>query len=260
MPAKEEVKGTIKSVKKALILLKKILSTSEEVSIGELQKEFGINQSTIHHLMKTLKVEGFVSQSIATRRYTIGPELFNLWVKQNNLTNYFYRSFPVLEDVVSKLNETTSLFIRREHEAICVIGKESRHTLKASLRIGRHIPLHCTATGKVFLAYLDEETVNQIIYRSGLHKYMPNTITKPDILFNELDQIKKHGYALELEEYEDMINAVGVPIFNNRGEVILVMTQIAPLTRMDEKQISTVIPYLNEKAKNIEMIFSNTEF
>lgn len=255
-----EDSGTIKSVKKGLILLKRIINTAEEVSLGELEKEVGYNQSTIHHMLKTLKMEGFVSQNRETKKYTIGPELFNIWIKQNNMDSYFYRSFPVLQEVVSTFEETTSLFIRREDEAICMIGKESHHTLKASLRIGRRIPLHCTATGKAFLAYLDRDTVNQIIFRSGLHKYMPNTITSPDRLFEELEVIKQSGVAIELEEFEDMINAVGVPIFNDYGEVVLVMTLIAPITRLDNEKIAAVIPFLKDKTKAIKEVFTKAEF
>lgn len=260
MIQKVEESGTIKSVKKGLILLKKILNTADEVGIGDLEKEVGYSPSTIHHMLKTLKMQGFVSQNRETKKYTIGPELFNIWIKQNNMDSYFYRSFPVLQDIVAKFEETTSLFIRREDEAICMIGKESHHTLKASLRIGRRIPLHCTATGKAFLAYLDKETVHQIIYRSGLHKYMPKTITSPDLLFEELEVIKKRGVAIEIEEFEDMINAVGVPIFNDYGEVVLVMTLIAPITRLDQDKIAAVIPYLQEKAKDIREVFTKAEF
>jgi DNA-binding IclR family transcriptional regulator len=257
---KAEDSGTIKSLRKGIILLKKLLNSDEEISIGELQKEVGFSQSTTHHLLKTLKIEGFVSQNTITKKYTIGPELFNIWLQQNKLYRYFYRSLPVLEDIESRFEETTTLSIRREHEAIVVIGKESHHTLKASLRIGRRIPLYCTAAGKAFLAYLDRETINQIIYRTGLNKYLPNTITLPDKLFEELEAIKQRGVAIELEEFEDMINAVSVPIFNDYNEVVLTLTVIAPITRLNDKKIAAVIPYLKEKANEIEEVFTTTEF
>lgn len=255
-----EEKGIIKSVQKSMLLLKAILNSSGELGISELQQISGYNQSTIHHSLKTLKLEGFISQNRETKKYTIGPELFNIWVKQNKLDTYFYRAYPVLEEMVAQVGETTSLFIRREHEAICIIGKESPQTLKASLRIGRRIPLHCTATGKAFLAYMEEEKVNEIIYRTGLGKYMPNTITSPEVLFKKLREIKSLGFAIELEEFEDMINAIGAPVFNDYGEVIFVVTVIAPLTRLTREKILSINPLLQEKARKIADIFTRTEF
>lgn len=260
MTSLKEEKGTIKSLQKSLLLLRAILYSSGELGISELQQITGFNQSSIHHSLKTLKLEGFISQNIETKKYTIGPELFNLWVRQNRLDNYFYRAYPVLEEMVAQFGETTSLFIRRENEAICVIGKESPQTLKASLRIGRRIPLHCTATGKAFLAYMGEEEINETIYRTGLEKYMPNTITCPDKLLEELREIKKRGYAIELEEFEDMINAIGAPVFNDYGEIIFVVTVIAPLTRLTGERMEAIHPLLREKTQKIAHIFTGTEF
>jgi len=261
MKSVEEQKGTIKSLQKGLLLLKTILNSSEELGIAELGQISGLNQSTIHHLLKTLKMAGFISQNRETKKYTIGPELFYIWVKQNRLDAYFYRAYPVLEEMVAQVGETTSLFIRWEHEAVCVIGKESPHTLKASLRIGRRIPLHCTATGKAFLAYMEEDKASEIIYRVGLGKYMPNTITCPETLFKELREIRQQGYAIELEEFEDMINAIAVPVFNGYGEATFVIAVIAPLTRLTkERMLNDVKSLLQEKAKKIAEIFTRTDF
>lgn len=257
---RKEDKGIIKSLQKSLILLKEIMNSTGELGINELERIAGYNQSTIHHSLKTLMLEGFISQNKRSKKYSIGPELFNIWVKQNKLDNYFYRAYPILEDMVREVGETTSLFIRREHESICVIGKESTQTLRAFLTIGRRIPLHCTATGKVFLAYMDREGVNEVIQKTELKKYMPNTITKTDILVKELNQIKSQGYSLEIEEFEDMINAIGAPVFNERGEIISVVTVIAPMTRLTREKMISIHPILQEKARQISEALSKTAY
>ena len=256
----QDEKGIIKSLQKSLILLKTIMSSPGEVGIIELQKICGYNTSSIHHALKTLMLEGFVSQNKRTKKYTIGPELFNIWVKQNKLNNYIYRAYPILEETVSEIGETTSLFIQREHESICVIGKESSHMLRAFLTIGRRIPLHCTATGKVFLANMDPNKLDEIIYQSDLKEYMPNTITRPEFLKKELRQIKDQGFALEFEEFEEMINAIGAPVFNDDGDVISVITIIAPLTRLTREKMLSIYPILIEKAKKISSILTGTAF
>ena len=255
-----EEKGIIKSLQKSLKILKAIINADQELGISELHQICGFNQSTIHHSLKTLKIEGFVSQNKQTRKYTVGLELVKPMIKQNKPDLYIHRAYPILEEMVAQVGETTSLFIKRENKAICIIGKESPHTLRASLRIGRRIPLHCTATGKVFLAYMEDSQVNEIIYRVGLGRYMPNSITSPEVLFKELKKVRSCGYAVELEEFEDMVNAIGVPVFGSNGDVLFVVTVIAPMTRLPKEDLLSVNMLLQKKAKKISDVFTQAEF
>ncbi len=243
--------GLIKSVQKSLQMLKYIINSPEEVGITELEREFGYNSSTIHHLVKTMMVEGFLSQNSRTKRYHVGPELLNTWLQYNHLEKYFQRAMPILEEVVAATEETTSLFIRRDREAVCVLGKESPRTLRAFLVEGRRIPLHCTATGKAFLAYLPEEKVRQLAVH-GLERYMDNTITEVEALLSDLAMVRERGYAVELEEYEETINAVGVPIFIGvHGEPKAVLAMIGPSTRLTNERIREVAPYLAKRAGEV---------
>jgi|Deesub1362A_J573_1020465.scaffolds.fasta_scaffold04471_2 DNA-binding IclR family transcriptional regulator len=249
--------GIIKSVQKSLKILKHIMNSPEEVSLSELEKKFGYNSSTIHHLLKTLMEEGFISQNKVTKKYDIGPEFLYYWFGSKRPEKYFNRVLPLLKKCVDITGETTNLFIRDEDEAVCVIGSESRQTLKAFLMIGRRIPLPCTAVGKVFLAYMGQQQAIKIIQRVGLKKYMPGTITDLQTLLDELRKTRELGYAIEREEYEEMITAVGVPIFDKNRNVISVVSTIIPTIRANNKKINTVILTLTDVSKKISDILEN---
>ncbi len=255
----EKNKGLIKSVQKSLKILKYIIDYQDEVSLADIEKDLGYNVSTAHHLLKTLMEEGFVSQNRVTRKYDIGPEIFFAWLGQRKPEKYFYRATPILEDCVKATGETTNLFIRDGDEAVCITGCESTQTLRAFLKIGRRIPLTCTAAGKAFLAYLSNEELNDILNRVELKKYLSNTITGVDELILELNKTRKRGYAIEKDEYEESVTVIGVPIFGKNDRVICTLSSISPSIRTDEEKIREIAEVLKEASIKITKELEGTE-
>ncbi|MCQ1529048.1 IclR family transcriptional regulator [Lutispora saccharofermentans] len=237
--------GLIKSVQKSLKILKYIIDADDEVNLSDIEKALGYNVSTVHHLLKTLMEEGFVSQNKITRKYDIGPEIFFAWLGGRKPENYFSRVTPILEECVQETGETTNLFIRDDNEAVCITGCESKYTLRAFLKIGRRIPLTSTAAGKAFLVNLRPE---------DLKKYLPNTSKDLERLSKELEDSRVRGYTLEIEEFEDMITAIGVPVIDHNGRVICALSTIAPSVRIDKEKIDLISKALINASNRITEI------
>jgi IclR family KDG regulon transcriptional repressor len=253
-------KGLIKSVQKSLKILKVIMDATDEISLTDIEKLLGFHSSTTHHLLKTLMEEGFVSQNAKTKKYSVGPEVFLSWISHRHPEKYFNRVVPVLDECVSITDETTNLFIRDEDELICVAGSESKQILKAYLMIGRRIPIPCTAAGKVILAYMEEPEILSLLQRVGLRKYMPKTITDVTLLLKELKQIRAQGYAIELDEYEEMITAVGFPIQDDLGKVICSITCLVPSFRAEPQKLDFIIQYLKQMVPKIKQVLQENYY
>lgn len=243
--------GLIKSVQKSLKILKYIIDANDEVNLSDIEKSLGYNVSTIHHLLKTLQEEGFISQNRITRKYDIGPEIFFAWLGGRKPEKYFSRVTPILEECVKATGETTNLFIRDDDEAVCITGCESQYTLRAFLQIGRRIPLACTAAGKAFLVNLTYEDLKKLMGRTGFKKYLPNTSTNLEELMKDLEHSRQRGYTLEVDEFEDMITAIGVPVFDHNGKVICAISNIAPSVRATEEKISFIAEELIKASQKI---------
>ncbi len=255
MPKEQKRTGVIiKSVQKNLKILKYILDCQSEVSLADIGKDLGYNVSTVHHSLRTLMEEGFISQNKVTKKYDIGPEIFLSWLRGRNPEKYFSRVTPILDECVKNIGETTNLFIRNGNNAVCITGCESNHILRAFLMVGRKIPLTCTASGKAFLAYLKYEEVRDIANKEGLKKYLPNTITDLEKLFDDLKISQERGYTLEIDEYEEMITAVGVPVFDENGKVICTISTIAPSVRVNEEKILLIANELKLASRKISEI------
>ncbi|MCL4514506.1 MAG: IclR family transcriptional regulator [Firmicutes bacterium] len=253
----EGPRTVIHSVHKSLRLLKYIASAEREVGIAELQRQFGFSSSTIHHLLQTLMLEGFVSQNTATKKYEIGPEFLYMTMAHKHFEKFFARALPILGEIREETGETTILFIQSGVEAVAVLGQESAKTIRARLRIGRKIPLHCTATGKTFLAYLPEETVKNILVVTGLPGYEKNTITSEEELFAELARIRRRGFAFEFDEYEDMINALGFPVFNAEGKIFAAVCVVGPSGRLTGEAMEAMGPGIRSQVDRISTVLAS---
>jgi len=247
----ENGNGLIKSVQKSLIILKYIINSPGEVSLIDLENNLGYNSSTMHHLLKTLIHEGLISQDASNKKYGLGPELFQFWLNNQQPQKFFNKAYPYLEECVRTTGETTNMFIRVENEAICIIGSESPQTLKAFLMIGRRVPLTCTAVGKVFLAFMPEPEVRDLIKKTGLPQYLPNTITDVDMLLDDLRKTRERGYSIEREEYEVMITAVAAPVFDDHGNITAAISNIVPSIRSDDDKIEKNAEALTQTAGQI---------
>lgn len=237
-----EAKTTIKSVQKSLQILKYIVNDEGEVGISELQRELGYSSSTIHHLLQTLVGEGFVSQSSSSKKYEIGPEFLYATLEHKGFGKFFARAIPLLKDIAADSGETTILYVLSGNEAMAVLGQETTRTIRARFKVGRKIPLHSTATGKAFLAYLPEERVGSIIRATGLQKLGANTITDEDGLVAELGRIRDRGYSIEIDEYEELINALGFPVVNPHGKIFAVVCVVGPSGRFTPEVMDGVAP------------------
>jgi DNA-binding IclR family transcriptional regulator len=248
---------TIKSVAKSIKIIKYIYSKEGETSIQELCQILNYNRTTVYHILKTIEKEGFVRKNKKTKKYGPGPELFNISMSQKQIaTNFFKEAEAIIEDIVKQLNETTCIYARKNHHALCVIGKESDKRLKASLNVGETIPLHATATGKVLLAYATEKEVEEYIEEEGLKRYQKNTLTNQQMFYQELKKIRAQGYATEFEEYEELINAVAVPI-EIAGKVNAALVVIAPVISLNQQHLQQVVGVLKINSKKISEILSS---
>jgi len=246
-------KRIIKSVEKAMNLIKYIYYNSKETSIQELTNEFEYHRVTIYHLLNTLEKEGFVRKNQTTNNYLPGPEIFNITLNRSEIAEkYFYGAEKIIDEIVEKFNETTAIYIKKNNHALCLLGKEGNNNLKASLKVGEKIPLHATATGKVILAHSEEDEIEEYIKNNGLRSIQKNTIINKDELYKELENVIKEGYATEFEEYEELINAIAVPIKTNGDNTNAILVVIASVINLNKDNKEKYAKYLKNKAREID--------
>ncbi len=228
VPAEAEAKGRglaqsgrVQSVERALHLLEIVAAAGGEATLTQISAGSGLNISTCHHLLATLIAKGYVAKLPGKRTYVIGSRvlyLSSLCLKQVNLPQ---RSQRVLDALNARTGEAVQLAVLQGEELITVLRKEASHPVRVdAATIGKTSAAHATATGKAILAWLPETEIARIVAAKGLPSYTTNTITDLATLLEELRLVRRHGYAMDREEFQQGVICIGAAIRDYAGAVV----------------------------------------
>ena len=239
MPKKSLDKGS-RSIR-ALEILETMAGTIEALSISEIAAATGLPRATAYRLCALLENEGFLAPDISGKGLFIGHRLRNmalgiLAVGGNNA--YQHR---ILSELSNEIGETCNFNVPAGSEILYVDRVEAKWPLSTQLPVGSRVPLHCTASGKLYLASLTARKRQQLLATLELKAYTSNTITDPNALEAELDKIQREKFAKDECEFIDGIVAVAVPVTDAQGRVAAILACHAPDVRMN---IETAIGYL----------------
>lgn len=209
----------INSVVKALDILQLFSRNKPELSLSEISEMMGMPKSTIHHILGTQMESGFIEKN-ENGRFILGKKLIT--VAQAAYVNVEIRdqAAPHLRKLGDLCNESIYLSVLDEMYLLYIYAIETSNRLMARTSVGNHSELHSSAAGKTILAYLPENEALRIIENTGMKKYTEKTKINKEKLFEELQEIKKNGYATDAEEYELNAYCIGAPIFSGTGRVI----------------------------------------
>jgi IclR family acetate operon transcriptional repressor len=236
--------GGIQSVERALDVLEGLAGSAEEVSLSELAARTGMPLTTIHRLVKTLEARGYVRRS-GTRRYGLGAPLIGLGEAASRL--FASRAGPYLAELVKLSGETSNLALVEGDHVVYVATVPSQHKMRMVTEVGNRVLPHCTAVGKVLLAYLPQVRAEQILRRSGMPRRTVHTVTDMGELLRQLEQIHAAGYAVDAQEEEIGVRCLAVPVLTPCGP-IAAMSVSGPVTRLTDEVGERVVPELRRVA------------
>jgi DNA-binding IclR family transcriptional regulator len=190
----------------------------ERLSFTEILDILKYNKSTLFRVLYTLEQNKYLARD-KHGRYELGMSMFILGNRVSQANKLKKVASPYLKELSQQNNLTVHLGILDGLEVVIIDKFDAPNNVKMVSRVGGIVPAHCTGQGKTLLAYSDRSLVEMIINKHGMTRYTPNTITTLDGLFQELQQIRERGYALDNSEHEKHIRCVGVPILNRDHQI-----------------------------------------
>ncbi|MFB6250398.1 MAG: IclR family transcriptional regulator [Halobellus sp.] len=178
--------------------------------VTEIADSLGIAKSTAHGHLTTLRDRGFVVKRDST--YHLGLKFFEYGQYVRSELDIFQSGMLVVDRLERETDEMVWLITHQNGKAMYVYGRAGDNDINVNALLGTRAYMHCNSGGKAILANLPEKRVDQIIDRHGLPEQTDNTITDRERLGEELARIKEQGYALNLSEDIDGIQAIGVPL------------------------------------------------
>jgi len=220
----------VESVRRALRILRCFNIEADELGVSDIARKLGMHKSTVHRLLTTLEMEGFVHQ-VEGGRYALGWKLFELGEAVRGLQSTREVILRHLESLVGLTSETAHLAVFDDGDVLYVEKVESERPLRMPSSVGKRVPAHCTALGKVFLSGLSDTALWTQIY-SPLSRFTPHTITDPDELRTEVTKVRDRGYAIDHEEIEEGLMCVAAPIVDDRNVICAAVSIAGPVTRV----------------------------
>jgi IclR family KDG regulon transcriptional repressor len=249
--AKPRGESKVNSVDRALVILEYLGTQTKEVGVRELGQAIGLSKSSVHRILQTLRARGFVRWNPDNARYSLGMRAFEVGCGILRSMEAHAVAKPQLEQLVNQLGETAFLGVLDDAELVYIDKIDGRRSVRMYADIGSRKPLHSTAIGKSLLAHLDRAEIDRIIAARPLARFTKNTITDPEALRQELEKIRRQGYAEDNEEMEEGLYCVGAPLFNYSGRPVASISVAVPKIGQPTLQKDRVIKAVSAAAQEI---------
>ena len=236
MEQKSTGENYLSSVKNALRILNSFSMDEPEKKISDISADLGLNKSTVSRTMATLASEGFVFKDPDTKKYRLGYSILTLSGILNSNMDVYRESQPVVIKLVENIGETAHISIFADLEVVYLQKVECNHPVRFLTHVGKRNPPYCTSSGKVLMAFSNDNVIDSII-KKGLIQYTKNTIINPDKLRAHLKQIRENGYAYSVEEFSEGVVTIAAPIYDYTGKVIAALSIVGPKQRISQQKI-----------------------
>ncbi|MEM7237178.1 MAG: IclR family transcriptional regulator [Pseudomonadota bacterium] len=234
-----------------LRILEVIANASDPLLPAEINAHLDLPRPTMHRLCQTLLDEGFVVRDPATRRLRPARRTRMMAAGILNAAHIHIARHQVMREVGKTLGETIN-FVVPEAQGMRYLDRvETDWPLRVQLPIGSHVPFHCTASGKCFLASMPPRASRRFVAALSLDPRTERTTTSAEDLCSELLMIRGRGFATDHEEFIDDMNAVAVPVRSPKGDFIAALAVHGPGSRLKEEQFEEIATVLTEGAATI---------
>ncbi len=238
-------------------LLEVIAQKDEFISLQGLVEETGLPKPTLHRMLQQLEAAGIIQRDGDEKHYSSGIRLRKL--AENLLLNSTMHSArrTILENLRAEVGESCNLTALSSGEIIYLDRAETEAPLRFHLHPGSRVPVHCSASGKLFLAHMSKSQRRRLIENVPLTQYTVNTITDYSMLEKDIEEAKIQGFAIDDEEFLPGLVCIAVLIPSSTGQSNLGLAIQAPVIRVKPDEAIKYLPALQKAAKALAKIESD---
>lgn len=249
---KPKESDSLRTVQRALDILDCFSLDDSELSLTEIANKISLAKSTTTRLLATLEHNGFIIKNSNTLKYKLGQRLYYLGHIAAKSIEIREVARPIMKNLRNETNETVNLYILENSLRVCYDQYEGLQSIRHLIRVGAKLPLWAGASGKVLLAYQDQEFQNRIIQEALSEKRIDEK--RAIDLMNELEIIRQEGCGSSRNEREAGASAVAAPIFEMNGEVKSCLSVSGPSIRFTDQVIEKFQQQVKEHALEISRL------
>lgn len=238
----------VQSVDRAVTILE-LLAQHQSLGASALADHLGVHKSTASRLVGALAARGLVEQEHDRGKYRLGPGILRLAGVTTARLDLVAESRALIRDLAARTGETINLAVLSGGSALYLDQVSGTSTRSSYDWVGQHIPLHATSNGKVLISELPSVQLDELL--AELQAYTPSTVTSPDLLLAELEQVRTSGYAVAADELDIGLTAIAAPVRDARGDIVASVSVSGPTFRFGETHRESLVPEVMKTAAGI---------
>lgn len=241
---REKANYIIQSVSHALDVLEQFQGSADEIGVTELSKRLKLHKNNVFRLLATLESRGYIEQNRATENYRLGARCLQLGQHYVHQIGFLSQAKSTLKELALGTHESAYVSLRRGTDVVPLDFVESEHKVRVVSLLGMALPLHCTAPGKVHLAFEMEGDLRDGL-PENLVRYTEKTVVDRTALLKQLKEITEKGYALDWGEFLEDVRGLAVPVRDYARSLVGAVAVAGPAYRLTperlEKEIAPLV-------------------
>lgn len=243
--------GRIPTTMRMLTILEEIVRIGGPVTPTDLGNATELPKATLHRLFQTLEEEGYLQREPDGRSYSVGPRTRQFAVATLSTMRVRTSRLAVLRALAKDTGETCNVAIPDREAMVYLDRVETEWPLRVQFSVGTHVPLYCTASGKLYLSTLSELRLESFLRNVELEAKTAYTITDRDALRAEIAKIRAQGFAVDNEEFLDGAIAFAMPVHDKYGRMPATIAFQGPTQRISLEKGHALLPRLKQAAKEL---------
>ncbi|MDB5894495.1 MAG: DNA-binding transcriptional regulator KdgR [Rhodoferax sp.] len=241
---------SVAAVLKVFAILQSLADRSE-TGVSELSMRLAMPKATVYRFLQTMRSLGYVRQEADSERYGLTMKLFELGARAPLYPDMVELAKPHMTALSDLTGETIHLGMLIDSEIIYVHKVDSRHMLGMYSKVGKRAPIHCTAIGKVLLAWESDAQREHLLQGVDFKRYRDKTITSRPLFIEELNRTRAQGFGEDREEFDDHIRCLGMPIFDRTNKALAAISISFPTFRYEDAREQEVVTMLRDASRDI---------
>lgn len=240
----------MKSIDTGLQILALFKDASRPLGVMEIAEQLGLGKSHASRILATMRDLDFVQQDPETRKYRVGIEAFAVGSRFLSDQPMTRLALPIMRACSEATRHSVFLSIRHGNNCRHILAAEGRHFEDTQWRLGVRLPLHASASGKIFMALASDAEREELIEGLALKSYTTDTITDRALLRLALDRVRQDRWATARGETVAGLGACAVPVVGAREMLVAAFGIVSPLQRLPHD----VQPLVSELARHAQQL------
>jgi IclR family pca regulon transcriptional regulator len=251
-PARDRDPDYVQSLERGLAVIRAFGADTPELRLSDVARATGLTRAAARRFLLTLVRLGYVRQD--GTGFSLRPRVLELGYAYLSALSLPEVAQPHMEALVGEVNESSSVAVLDDLDIIYVARVPTQRIMTITIAVGTRLPAYATSMGRVLLAGLDPETLDERLGRIEIEPLTPTTVPDFKTLKKRIDEVREAGWAAVDQELEQGVRSAAVPIRDATQGVAAALNVSVHATRMTMQGLRReVVPRLLRTAEAIEI-------